>query len=81
MKKKGAILVSLFAASATFYGLAGCAVPSDSQALREEPVYITGSNIARRQPVGNVSAISADAYERAREALNPPIPQVPGGGH
>ncbi len=63
--------------------ISGCAMP-DMQAgvPREEPVYVTGSNIARRQavaPAGDVTTMSGQDFERLR------IPQMPmpapGGGH
>lgn len=78
MKKKALILILLLAAAG---GIEGCAVQADTQGAREEPVYITGSNIARKQHSGEVSVMSGEAYERARQAVNPSIPQVPGGGH
>ena len=80
MKKKALILLSLLAAAG---GIEGCAVQADTQGAREEPVYVTGSNIARKDRVhsGEVSIMSGEAYERARQAVNPSIPQVPGGGH
>ena len=80
MKKKALIVISLLGAASS---IEGCAVQADTQGAREEPVYVTGSNIARKDRVhsGEVSIMNAEAYERAREALNPPIPQVPGGGH
>ncbi len=78
MKKKAVILFSFLAASA---GIEGCAVQADTQGVREEPVYITGSNIARKQQSGEVSVMSGDAYERARSAVTPAIPTMPGGAH
>ncbi len=78
MKKNILALSSLLAAAG---GIGGCAVQADPQAMREEPVYITGSNIARRHNAGEVSVMNADAFERARSAVNPPIPVPAGGGH
>ena len=81
MKKTAVLLSSLLAAAAGISGIAGCADNYDPQAVREEPTYVTGSNIARKQHSGEVSTMSAEAYERARGAINPPIPQTPGGSH
>ena len=74
---KTIILVAALASSA---GIEGCALQADAQAEpRAEPVYITGSNIARKQSSGEVSSMSGEAYQRAREAVTPPIPSAPGG--
>jgi hypothetical protein len=81
MKRKGLTLLSILAAGAAISALGGCADSYDPNAVREEPVYVTGSNIARKQHSGEVSIMSADAFERARSAVNPPIPQTPGGSH
>ena len=78
MKTNLLVLSSLLAAAG---GIDGCAVDTDAQSMREEPVYITGSNIARRHNAGEVSVMSGEAFERARDSVNPSIPQVPGGGH
>ncbi len=75
------VLLSIFSAAMAASGIAGCADSVDPQAVREEPVYITGSNIARKQHSGEVSVMSGEAYERARSSVTPSIPQVPGGGH
>ena len=58
----------------------GCAVDADTQGAREERTYITGSNIARKQHSGEVSVMSAEAYERARSSVTPPVPMGAGGG-
>ncbi len=59
--------------------LAGaCATdPLQAGATREEPVYLTGSNIARHRAAndGSVSTLSAEQYERVRSSVTPPIPQ------
>jgi len=81
MNHKPLILLSIFGLSAAASTLGGCADSIDPQARREEPVYITGSNIARKEHSGEVSVMSAEAYERARSSITAPIPQVPGGGH
>ena len=83
MKTKAIVVCSFLAAAGAISAIAGCADNYDPQAVREEPTYVTGSNIARKDRThsGEVSIMSAEAYERARSAINPPIPQVPGGGH
>lgn len=81
MTKNALIVLSLLAASA---GIEGCAVQADTQGVREEPVYVTGSNIARKDRVhsGEVSIMTPEAYDRARHAINPPIPcSQPGACH
>ena len=74
--KKLAILVAL----ASIGGLEGCAVADLQCEPRAEPVYITGSNIARKQKVhsGEVSIMSAEAYEQARMGHAPGAPLTAG---
>jgi hypothetical protein len=75
MKKKLAVLVAL----ASVAGVQGCALQADTQGEpRTEPVYITGSNIARKTHSGEVSVMSAEAYEQARMGHNPGAPLTAG---
>lgn len=64
-------------------GTTGCAIaPTDPMAQREEPVYVTGSNIARRHaatPPGEVKSMSGEEFERLRFPQLP-LP-TPGGSH
>jgi len=72
----------LLCSAAAFAGIEGCALQADAEgAPRAERVYITGSNIARKEHSGEVSVMSAEAYERARSSITPPIPTMPGGAH
>ena len=68
--------------SACAFLAAACAVePADEAAgPRAERVYVTGSNIAKRQP-GNVTVIDREEAEREMNMhTNMPMP-MPGGGH
>jgi hypothetical protein len=72
------LALTLFVALASISG--GCATAdTDAQARREEPVYITGSNIARKTHSGEVSVMSGDAYQAARMPVT--VPTMPGGSH
>jgi hypothetical protein len=72
------LALTFFVALASISG--GCATAdTEAQAKREEPVYITGSNIARKQHSGEVSVMSADGYQATRMPAN--VPTMPGGGH
>jgi len=72
--KKLAILVAL----ASIGGLEGCAMADLQGEPRPEPVYITGSNIARKTHSGEVSIMSAEAYEQARMGHAPGAPLTAG---
>ncbi|HXZ49594.1 MAG TPA: hypothetical protein VEG27_11260 [Usitatibacter sp.] len=74
-----AVFFLVAAASST----GGCALDAktDPQAKHEERVYVTGSNIPRRQQSGEVSVMNQEGYERSRDAVNPSIPMTSGAGH
>ena len=70
--KKNAFLLAVLASCAA---IPGCALDPSAQAEpRAERTYITGSNIARKQHSGEVSIMSAEAYERARTGHMPGTP-------
>jgi hypothetical protein len=75
-------ITMLLCSAAACAGIQGCALQADTDgAPRAERVYITGSNIARKEHSGEVSVMSAEAFERARSSITPPIPRMPGGTH
>ncbi|HSN20371.1 MAG TPA: hypothetical protein VLS49_06825 [Usitatibacter sp.] len=79
--KNTAILLAALAACA---GIEGCALPAAATGEpRVEPVYVTGSNIARRDRThsGEVSIMSPEAYEMARMGHTPGAPLTAAGGH
>ena len=63
---------------------AACALgplPDEAAGPRAERVYVTGSNIAKRQPGGNVTVIDREEAEREMNMrTNMPMP-MPGGAH
>jgi hypothetical protein len=71
MNKNTVLLAALAACAA----VSGCALDPSAQAEpRAERTYITGSNIARKQHSGEVSVMSAEAYEQARMGHMPGTP-------
>jgi len=72
------LALTFFVALASISG--GCATAdTEAQAKREEPTYITGSNIARKTHNGEVSSMSGDAFQQARMPVS--VSPMPGGGH
>jgi hypothetical protein len=74
------LTILVFVASA--WAGAGCTpldTSTEAQATRTEPVWATGTNIARRKNAGEVSTMSQQGYEQTR--MPAPIPTTPGGGH
>ncbi len=72
--------ILVFVASA--WAAAGCTAidtSTEAQATRAEPVWTTGSNIARHKNAGEVSAMSREGYEQTR--MPTVVPTAPGGGH
>jgi hypothetical protein len=64
------------------WSMGGCTpleADKEGQSVRTEPVYVTGSNIAKRRNAGEVSVMSREGYEQTR--MPPPVPTMPGGGH
>jgi hypothetical protein len=73
---------AILAFIASAWAVAGCTAidaSTEAQEARTEPVWTTGSNIARHKNSGEVSVMSQQGYEQTR--MPPPIPQAPGGGH
>ena len=74
------LTILVFAASAwTGAGCTALDASTETQATRSEPVWATGTNIARHKNAGEVSVMSQQGYEATR--MPAPIPQAPGGGH
>ena len=64
------------------WSMGGCTpleADKDGQSARSEPVWATGTNIARHRNAGEVSVMSQEGYEQTR--MPAPIPQAPGSGH
>jgi type IV pilus biogenesis protein CpaD/CtpE len=76
------VMKTILAALALTF-LAGCATDpaSTTNQAREEPVYSTGSNIAKKRTVDPAqSTLSKEDWERERDRAPPPMNPNSGGG-
>jgi outer membrane receptor for ferrienterochelin and colicin len=79
MKKVRAVL--LLSACAALAGACALEASNEASAPRPERVYVTGSNIAKRNNPGDVSVLNREEAERdMTNRTNMPMP-MPGGAH